>query len=154
MTKMNWICPACSKEFLRDLKLSSHECCSGKCDRDYKRKKKEFKLQVAYKTGLINGKPIIIHFYNQYKRSAEYRHLDFLLTLDEFSTFWKQKCYYCDDDIETIGIDRKDNYIGYQIDNCVTCCTQCNLMKRNVNHIEFIEQCNKISNMHSHRLPS
>jgi hypothetical protein len=145
MTKMRWICPNCGKEFMRDLQSRS-ECCSHKCDREYQRKKKQFKLQIAFKTGKIDGQPIIIHFFNRYRTGAEKRGIEFNLTIEEFTTYWNKPCHYCGEEIESVGIDRKDNDIGYLLDNCVPCCSQCNMMKRIIPYQDFIDICITIAN--------
>lgn len=68
--------------------------------------------------------------YNSYKRNSKSRNISFNLTLEQFSVFWKQPCYYCKTEIETVGIDRVDNSKGYSMDNCVSCCKDCNINKR------------------------
>ena len=59
--------------------------------------------------------------------------------------FGKKPCYYCGSEIETVGIDRVDNKIGYEFDNCVPCCGLCNKMKNSYNSKKFVEHCKKIS---------
>ena len=44
-----------------------------------------------------------------------------------------------------IGIDRVDNTLGYTSNNVVSCCTECNFMKRTMNYQTFINKCIKIS---------
>ena len=84
--------------------------------------------------------------YNAYKRGAEKRGYEFLLTVDEFTELWNKPCHYCNVSIEGIGIDRKDNSLGYTLDNTVTCCTQCNWMKNTIGYKEFIDKCIMIAN--------
>lgn len=79
-----------------------------------------------------------------YKRAAKARSIDWLLTDDEFGSFWQQPCSYCGAEIETIGIDRLNNTIGYELKNCVSCCTVCNYMKRDINYENFIEKIMQI----------
>jgi hypothetical protein len=70
--------------------------------------------------------------YKKYLDRALNKKLDFDLTNEQFIKFTNDNCYYCDrENSETHknGIDRKDNQIGYNIDNCVSCCGQCNYMK-------------------------
>ena len=62
--------------------------------------------------------------------------------------FWNKPCFYCNTDIQTIGLDRVDNFKGYTIDNIVSCCTDCNTMKMSKNKNEFIQKCITISNLH------
>ena len=68
--------------------------------------------------------------------SLSYRH--FLRRL------WKEPCFYCDSPIETVGIDRVDNFQGYHDDNVVPCCWPCNQMKRILSVEEFIAHISKI----------
>jgi hypothetical protein len=42
------------------------------------------------------------------------------------------------------GIDRKDNSLGYKLDNVVPCCSWCNKMKGNHSETAFLEQIKKI----------
>jgi len=73
------------------------------------------------------------------------RGLEFSITKDEFMLFWQKPCFYCGDDIKTVGLDRVDNAKGYVLGNIVPCCTTCNLAKRGLGRDEFINHCKKIS---------
>lgn len=77
-----------------------------------------------------------------YIACAKMRKLLFNLTLEEFEFLTSQNCYYCGRPPSTVsktrqswgnyiynGIDRKDNKIGYEIENCVSCCFICNQAK-------------------------
>lgn len=99
-------------------------------------------------------------FYRAYKRNSKDRELDFSLSLEEFSNFISLKCYYCNDPPKDAnylskstrkykgflanGIDRVDNTKGYIKENCVTCCTTCNMMKKTLTIDKFLEQISKI----------
>jgi hypothetical protein len=90
--------------------------------------------------------------YAVYKRGAENRGYSFELSVDEFSNLWNKPCHYCNVLIQGIGIDRKDNNIGYTVDNTVACCTDCNFMKHKTDYNQFINQCILIAeNFLSHR---
>lgn len=67
--------------------------------------------------------------YASYRYHAKERNIPFHLTKDEFLTFWQADCFYCGDQITTVGIDRIDNAIGYTMNNCVACCWECNRIK-------------------------
>lgn len=67
--------------------------------------------------------------YASYKGGAKARAISFDLTFDQFDTYWQADCNYCGDQIATIGIDRVDSNVGYTIENCVPCCTRCNIIK-------------------------
>ncbi len=81
-----------------------------------------------------------------YKRGAEQRGIDWLLTENEFESFWKKPCSYCGDDIETIGIDRIDSSRGYELKNCKPCCSDCNRMKMDLSEKDFLSLIKKINN--------
>ena len=86
------------------------------------------------------------HRYATYKRGALSRGYIFELSEEEFSCFWNSNCTYCGDTIEGIGLDRKENTIGYTLENVVACCTTCNMMKHKLTHSEFINKCKMIAN--------
>lgn len=80
----------------------------------------------------------------EYKKGAVQRGYQFDLTKKQFMRFWQMPCEYCGDDIETIGLDRIDNNIGYAIDNIRSCCSSCNVSKNNKTEKEFFEMVAKI----------
>ena len=86
----------------------------------------------------INGK------YSEYKGGANKRDMQFDISLDEFSSFWQKPCSYCEDAIDTIGLDRINNDMGYTITNLKSCCSRCNTMKMDKSSNEFIAQISKI----------
>ena len=84
----------------------------------------------------------------QYKR-------EFTLTLEDVTKLITQNCYYCNSGplpyqnssnllLQYNGIDRVDNSIGYVIENCVTCCKQCNYAKRAQTKEEFLSWVKRI----------
>ena len=79
------------------------------------------------------------------RAGANSRKIPFLLTKEEFSTFWQKDCHYCGDSIETVGIDRVNNLQGYSIENCVSCCLDCNKMKMEKTVEGFLKKCEIIS---------
>ena len=87
--------------------------------------------------------------YQGYQKAAQYRNYEFKLTKEEFIAFLDKECYYCGKKDSNChkrqerlyyynGIDRKDNKIGYLLDNCVTCCFTCNYIKNDMSHDEFL----------------
>lgn len=96
--------------------------------------------------------------WHYYKRNAMTRKLSWELTKEQFLDLIKQKCYYCKvepwnliekssgDWAVVSGIDRKDNNIGYIINNCVPCCKICNRAKLNLDYSTFIKWLNVIKN--------
>ncbi len=76
--------------------------------------------------------------YRTYQRQAAYRKIEFCLTHEQFMQFWQLNCSYCGNKIKTIGIDRVDSNQGYVLNNCVSCCSICNLMKNDLDKDQFI----------------
>lgn len=86
--------------------------------------------------------------FTRYKSQAKIRNLSFNLTFEQFIEFWNKPCFYCGTHIEGIGLDRLDNNIGYELNNCVPCCLMCNIMKNNQSQKDFINKCKIISDKH------
>ena len=49
-------------------------------------------------------------------------------------------------EIKINGVDRIDSSKGYELDNCVPCCSKCNIMKLDYTTNEFLQHIEKISN--------
>lgn len=83
-----------------------------------------------------------------YKCGARKRNLNFNLTDEMCIELFNKPCYYCSleitDDVIN-GIDRIDSNDHYNIENCVSCCTQCNLMKGDKDQNDFIDICEHIA---------
>jgi len=94
--------------------------------------------------GKPNDVSALNQYYSIYKTSAKQRNHNFNLTKYEFKQFIFEKCYYCEKNPEprlihsrglllnVNGIDRVDNSKGYSIENCVTCCKDCNNKKSDI----------------------
>lgn len=86
--------------------------------------------------------------YGTIKRNAYIRNLPLTLTKEEFCEWWKsqqQICVYCSIEVERLSVtdvgrklskrlsvDRKDNKLGYEKENIVLACLQCNFIKSNL----------------------
>lgn len=86
------------------------------------------------------------------------------ITLEQISLLLEQNCYYCEEsDITKLGLDRIDNNLGYLLNNVNTCCTTCNLLRRNIPYeawiimskeMKYIREKELLQNwkhLHSHR---
>ncbi|CAH6421635.1 Hypothetical protein KVN_LOCUS385 [uncultured virus] len=87
--------------------------------------------------------------YNYYKHRSEDHGIIWELTFDDSKKYFLGKCYYCGDmaceGVLLNGIDRKNNYLGYTIDNCTCCCTFCNMIKSDLfDDKQFINICEHI----------
>lgn len=110
--------------------------------------------------------PYEYYFYLDYQNSAKRFNKDFNITLLEFLALCRQNCHYCNQEpayrkrkvskgrityeAYANGIDRKDNDIGYILENCLPCCPICNFAKRSMSYNEFIEYLNKVTNYRKH----
>lgn len=103
----------------------------------------------------------INHILYKTKKRAIKMGISFELTKEQFSYFLFQSCYYCGDSFKSIwrnnsraekmrynGIDRVDNLKGYTLDNCVTCCTQCNIAKCDYSLKEFFTMIKNVYERH------
>lgn len=101
--------------------------------------------------------------YNNYKKKVESQtHHDFNLSFEEFDNLVLQDCFYCGSKptfperfknefknreiVNFNGIDRINSSKGYQLNNCVPCCSICNSMKSDLIQKDFLNQINKIYN--------
>jgi hypothetical protein len=96
-----------------------------------------------------------------YIKGAQKRNIVFELTEDEIEKLFKQDCHYCNcqprkqtksqmyGEYYANGIDRVDNTKGYTKENSVTCCKECNFMKRSMSKDMFIKKCIDISKNHN-----
>ena len=97
---------------------------------------------------------------------AKNRNLKFELSKDQFKKLTKLPCYYCGKEPKQEilkadkgnpgngkyiynGIDRIDNKKGYTIDNCVSCCKNCNNGKKDMGKEEFFSW---ISDVYRHSI--
>ena len=99
----------------------------------------------------LNWRNSLIGKLNSYIRSANKRNIQWELTEEEFSTFWQKPCYYCNEPIQTIGLDRVNNQLPYTISNVVSCCSICNTMKMAQTENEFFNKIKQIYEIHRNR---
>lgn len=118
------------------------------------------KITVSIEDRFING------VLATYKYNAKRRNLPFNLTKEQFHSFIIKNCFYCDSsasnkwtcadrDHESFmynGVDRIKNDLGYEINNCVTCCSLCNSMKLSLKKDEFLEQIRKINDFQAKKI--
>ncbi len=86
-----------------------------------------------------------------YKSCADTKNNAWELTDDQAIMFFKSRCFYCKQvptEACLMGIDRLCSGSGYNINNAVPCCTECNMMKGCMDPKSFIVLARKIaSNM-------
>lgn len=120
-----------------------------------------FKIEKITNLNLIPAEEVMVNtLLSKYKDNAKKAKVDFYLTKEEFRSFLHKNCFYCGDPpknkhslkrksqdvtISYSGIDKIDPYGGYVIENCVSCCVDCNFAKRKMTQDEFITLARKIS---------
>lgn len=102
---------------------------------------------------------------NKYKKNAKQRKLKWDLNDEQLMLLFKGNCYYCNSIPKQVckaerysteeaaihsqfiynGIDRINNNIGYEFENCVSCCKMCNWMKLNFELNEFFSKIEEIA---------
>ena len=120
----------------------------GRLRSNYKRYYNRHRKRILFNTKkrYPKYKKTIGYKFGEYKHSANKTNKIFNLTKEEFKNFWNKPCHYCNSEIDTIGLDRVDNNIGYVIENIVSCCIRCNKMKKDMDYKQFIELCRLIAN--------
>ena len=101
--------------------------------------------------------------FNALKYTAKRRAVRCLLAYEDFLTFTRtSKCGYCGDSVlwkpfsdnktSRHNLDRKNNDLGYTIDNCVVCCYSCNMTKGDrFTHAEFMRIAPILRSIHISR---
>lgn len=107
----------------------------------------------------IEGKCSIL--FSNYRSKYKTKNWEFKLTFNEFKNLVTKNCHYCNlepnkfradraksrQGISRIyfnGIDRLDSNTGYNINNCVSCCEDCNKAKRNLSYDQFLDLIKRI----------
>lgn len=98
----------------------------------------------------------------EYKRNAKNRNLSWDLSSESATILMRSDCFYCGSapgikprakSLNFIGlrngIDRLDPSLGYSSENCVACCSSCNVSKSDKTFDEFISMCIRVSLIHS-----
>jgi hypothetical protein len=93
-----------------------------------------------------------------YRRSAEVRGKQFLLTKEQAVKLFESNCFYCGSEPSNLmsaktynggyiynGIDRIDSEKDYTVENSVSCCFLCNRMKSDMSQDVFLSHVHKIS---------
>ena len=120
-----------------------------------------FREESAKRMSLPRGQAAKNHVLHSYKRSAEVRGLEWALLDEHFWLLISSDCHYCGlppsrplptnvrrretcKDFVRNGVDRKNNSIGYVVENVVTCCTTCNKFKKSMTYEEFTAYLDRV----------
>jgi hypothetical protein len=107
------------------------------------------------------SRAIVDRYYASYKSGAKKREFTFEISRYRFECLASSNCVYCgeppsqsrrlykgpfkDAKIYLNGIDRKNNDLGYTIDNCVACCRPCNFAKHDMTYKEFCAYLDRVT---------
>lgn len=107
---------------------------------------------------------LLRELFRKYRKQALERNLLFNLKEDEFKKLISQNCNYCDiapynkinhktsnGFLIYNGIDRVNNDKGYDLENSVSCCKICNIMKNNLPLEVFLNHIQMIAKKHPER---
>ena len=86
--------------------------------------------------------------YNCYVTRALAKDLAFELNEKIFMEICSKPCHYCcraSTKVNKNGVDRIDNTQGYNVQNCTSCCSECNAMKTSMLYDDFINTCIMVS---------
>jgi hypothetical protein len=113
--------------------------------------------KYKFKKKLPQGASSFNVLLGRYKREASDRGLEFSISAERFKKITKQNCYLCGTPPKQKikvqgdkngyvynGIDRVNNSEGYNKDNCVPCCGQCNRAKYKLTKNDFLSYIKKI----------
>lgn len=153
------------KKRRKEYRLAHPELYRLACKLSRERKKKRdpvkyYKERAEYKNKYYRSHPEIYKretfrrktmpriSYSVHRRRCNRDSICDFLTFDEYVNLVHEKCYYCGykHEIYLNGIDRIDSNDAYYMDNCVTCCKMCNMMKNTTNKETFILMCVHIAN--------
>lgn len=110
-------------------------------------------VQARVENRLPPGEAAFNLLFSTYRCSAENRGINFELPKDDFRMLTKQNCFYCGSSPFSTykpalsggylynGVDRRDNRLGYTVENVVPCCKFCNWMKNVFTEEQFLERC-------------
>ena len=112
------------------------------------------------------GEAALTELFYAYRYDAKDRNLPFELTKDEFKNLTLGNCYHCgakpaqiksarsrNGDYLHNGIDRLNSEIGYNTENCVSCCKRCNFMKLDMTVEQFLQACQAVVDHQSINAP-
>lgn len=125
------------------------------------------KFKCSYCGLLPKGESGLNALFYKYKKLAEKKNRQFLLTKEQFKILTSSNCVYCGSQPSDIctadpgrvttrrikstwgdyvynGVDRIDSSLGYTSSNCASCCKHCNWMKRNMSYSEWLNRMKQI----------
>jgi len=98
-----------------------------------------------------------------YRQSASRRELEWSLVDSLFFEIIKKNCHYCgvapstelkrnNQQLTVNGVDRRNNGIGYTLENVVPCCKTCNYLKKSMPYGEFVAYLDRVTVFRTNKL--
>jgi hypothetical protein len=141
-TRCKQLKPLCDY-YKRGPRLHAHckKCCSknsaayqkGKGKDNRKRTLAKYVRGIAGKATGKRSKQTYKGMFSSAVCSAKYKDINWALNREEYTNLRSKPCHYCKGSISKngIGLDRIDNSKGYEMDNVVPCCGECNRIRSN-----------------------
>ena len=85
--------------------------------------------------------------YNYVKKRSEKTNYVFELTEADYINLICGNCCYCgraSSNVHVNGVIMQDTDKGYTVDNCLTCCKDCEQLRANMKHVKFLNHIKKI----------
>lgn len=145
--------------YVRDSRPTDLECKKRISDRHQRDRKENAQyLRNKYKSWYKENRDYNIQRAKEYSKSlkgrfrvlksnAKRRNINVDLSFEEYVEIVNEVgCYYCGSNLPEsgAGIDRLSSDLGYCRDNCVPCCTTCNLAKHTQSNREFLNWIERV----------
>ena len=120
------------------------ESAKGSLVREIYSSTKEFKikdLEATKKYKRTKGR------YNSAKGYAKCRNKHWSIPKKEYLDLISKPCYYCNlpNGVQVgVGLDRIDNSKGYSLENCVSCCAMCNIIRGDKFSVKEMQQIGEV----------
>jgi len=114
------------------------------------------------KSALPRGEAAKNYVLSRYKTAAKARKLKWDIDKELFFSLIQERCHYCGrvpsqvlpvhlrkratcENFQYTGVDRMNNSQGYISSNVVSCCTECNRLKRELPYTTFIDYLDRVA---------
>lgn len=149
--KIEYECDDCKKVY-----ISSNASLIGRKNSQFKKTGETICARCAPKRMMGANNKKYIHGNNRYceyrNNARKRKNIVFELSVEDFEQLINKECHYCggfssewNTKSRGNGIDRKNNDLGYSIDNCIPCCSKCNFIKNSMPYELFIAYIKRIA---------
>ncbi len=119
-------------------------CCSKNCYRQYYNNS----IKGKNTTRIFNTQTIrtLPHRFNSSRSKAKGRELSWSIDFENYELLQQSGCFYCSENLlnkTSVGLDRINNDLGYDLMNVLPCCGDCNKVRQDkltVNEMTEVRQ--------------